>query len=236
VIELVEVRREFASERALGGLGRRTGPPLQALRGVTLRVEAGERVGIAGANGSGKSSLLRIAAGLLAPSGGTGRVAGVDVSAGPHALARVASLVAGEERSFYWRVSGRHNLELWGALRGLRPAEAAERARELLEHVGLGGAGERRVQTYSSGMRQRLAMARGLLGRPRVLLCDELTRALDEEGSERLWSLANEEVERGGALLCTGTRLDDLEGRCDRILFLDGGRLVDEPSPEVVHA
>ena len=137
----------------------------------------------------------------------------------------MAALVAGEERSFYWRVSGRHNLELWGALRGMRPAEAGERARELLDHVGLAEAGERRVQTYSSGMRQRLAMARALMGRPRVLLCDELTRALDEEGSERLWSLASEEVERGAALLATATRLDDLAGRCDRILFLDGGPL-----------
>ena len=118
----------------------------------------------------------------------------------------------------------------------MRPAEASERARELLEHVGLGDAGERRVQTYSSGMRQRLAMARALLGRPRVLLCDELTRALDEEGSERLWSLATEEVERGAALLASATRLDDLAGRCDRILFLDGGRLTPEPSAEVVAA
>ena len=79
-------------------------------------------------------------------------------------------------------------------------------------------------------------MARALLGHPRVLLCDELTRALDEEGTGRLWALATEESEGGSALLTTATRLDDLEGRCDRILFLDGGRLVDEPSAEVVHA
>jgi ABC-2 type transport system ATP-binding protein len=236
VIELTDLRREFTAERSFGGLGRRSGPALEALRGVSLSVAAGERVGIAGANGSGKSSLLRIAAGLLTPTAGDGSVGGVELSAGPHELAKVAALVAGEERSFYWRVSGRHNLELWGALRGMRPTEARERARQLLEHVGLADAGERRVQTYSSGMRQRLAMARALLGRPRVLLCDELTRALDEEGTERLWALATEESEGGAALLTTATRLDDLEGRCDRILFLDGGRLVDEPSAEVVHA
>jgi ABC-type multidrug transport system ATPase subunit len=203
---------------------------------VSLSVAGGERVGVAGANGSGKSSLLRIAAGLLTPTAGGGSVGGVELSEGPHELAKVAALVAGEERSFYWRVSARHNLELWGALRGMSPAEARERALELLEHVGLGDAGERRVQTYSSGMRQRLAMARALLGHPRVLLCDELTRALDEEGTERLWALATQESEGGAALLTTATRLDDLEGRCDRILFLDGGRLVDEPSAEVVHA
>jgi len=236
VIELTDVRREFPAERRLGGIGRRTGPALHALSGVTRRVDEGERVGIAGPNGSGKSSLLRIAAGLLAPTGGSGRVAGVDVGSGPRKVARQVALVSGEERSFYWRVSGRHNLEFWGALRGLAPAVASERSRELLDRVGLAHAGERRVQTYSSGMRQRLAMARALMGRPRALLCDELTRALDEEGSERLWSLVGEEVEGGAALLVTATRLDDLAGRCDRILFLDGGRLVDEPSPEVVAA
>lgn len=234
MIELSELRREFAAERSLGGLGRRRGAPLVALDGVTLRVAAGERVGIAGANGSGKSSLLRIAAGLLAPSGGTGSLGGVNVNDGPRPLARVAALVTGEERSFYWRVSGRHNLEFWASLRGLAPADGSARARELLDRVGLGQAADRRVQTYSSGMRQRLAMARALLGRPRVLLCDELTRALDKEGSRRLWSLADQEVEEGAALLATATRLEDLEDRCDRIVFLEAGRLVSEPSPEVV--
>ena len=237
VIELTDVRREFPAERGLGGIGRRTGPALHALTGVTLRVDEGERVGIAGPNGSGKSSLLRIAAGLLAPTGGSGRVAGVDVGSGPQGAgapwrrwspARSAASTGGS-RAATTSSSG-------ARCAGSHPAVAAERARELLDRVGLAHAGERRVQTYSSGMRQRLAMARALMGRPRALLCDELTRALDEEGSERLWSLVGEEVEGGAALLATATRLDDLAGRCDRILFLDGGRLVDEPSPEVVAA
>jgi ABC-2 type transport system ATP-binding protein len=214
--------------------GRLTGPPVEALIDVSFTVNPGEIVCVMGANGAGKSTLLRILAGALVPSRGQARVGGLDVAAhGPESRRRVAFIV-GDERSFHWPLSGRHNLEYFAALYGYRPAEARALAQSLLIRFGIETAADRAFRTYSRGMRQRLALARGLLGAPRVLLLDEPTLGLDPVGARDLRRFLRDDVIRGaGRTAVVGTN-DPGEARAlgDRVLLLERGRLVRESSPE----
>jgi ABC-2 type transport system ATP-binding protein len=209
------------------GLSRRFGAVV-ALEDVDLDVGPGEVVAVMGPSGAGKSTLLRVLATLVAPDAGTVTVAGADVAREGGDVRRAVGLVLGEERSWYWRLSGRANLEFFAALYGHDRAGARERAGALLERVGLGGgAADRRVGTYSSGMRARLALARGLLGDPRVLLLDEPTRSLDVGAADAVRALLREHVEehRTAVLLVTHAAAE-AAALAGRAVVLAGGRVV----------
>jgi ABC-2 type transport system ATP-binding protein len=218
--------------------GRFYGKPLEALSQVTFSVAVGEVVCVMGPNGAGKSTLVRILGGLLLPSAGSARVSGVDVVTGGAAFRRKVAFVVSDERSFHYRVSGRANLHYFAALHGLSAGEARRRAGALLERVGLGDAADRRYREYSRGMRQRLALARGLLADPEVLLLDEPTLGLDPRGARDLRAFLREQVIRTPgrtAIVCSN---DPTEVRAlgDRVLFLEGGRLHADAPPERIEA
>jgi ABC-2 type transport system ATP-binding protein len=190
---------------------------------VTLSLERGDVVAVLGKNGAGKSTLLRCVAGLVLPTRGRVLACGHDCAqAGPR-LRRDVSYIASDPRSFSWRLSGRANLAFFAALHGV----PATRVDETLALVALSAAdAARRVEGYSTGMRARLAIARGLLGVARVLLFDEPTAGLDRNAARSLRALVRERADAGQTVLLATHSVEDAEELAGRALVLDGGRVV----------
>jgi len=152
---------------------------VQAVDDVSLEVAPGEVVALVGANGAGKSTLMRILGTTVIADEGEARIAGLEVGENPKAARRATGLLLADERSWYWRLTGRQNLQFFAALHGLARSGTKDRATDLLEECGLAGAADRRFYEYSSGMRLRLSLARALISEPAALLLDEPTRSLD---------------------------------------------------------
>ncbi|MBW3574832.1 MAG: ABC transporter ATP-binding protein [Actinobacteria bacterium] len=204
-----------------------------ALHGVDLEVPWGGIVALLGPNGAGKSTLLRILGTTVLPDRGRAEVAGHDVVADPGAARRCLGLVLGEERSWYWRLSGRDNLQFFAALHGLRRSAARSRAAELLADVGLTEAADRRFDRYSSGMRARLSLARALLCEPPVLLLDEPTRTLDPMAASAFRGEVRRQAEAGRAVLFATHDLHEAAAVASRVVVMAGGGVVattDDPS------
>jgi ABC-type multidrug transport system ATPase subunit len=197
-----------------------------ALDRVSLRVETGEIHALLGPNGAGKTTLLRVATGLMAPSAGVARVLGVDTRQARRAIRRVIGLVPASDRSFYLRLSGLENLACCARLHGFGRKDAVERARTLLEQVGLADAAGRRAGLYSHGMLKRLGIARALLADPKILLVDEATHDLDPRGARAVRELVGAAAESGAAVIWTTQRLDEIRGFADRVTLLNEGRAV----------
>ena len=210
---------------------------VQALAGVSFDVERGEIVSLLGPNGAGKSTLLRILGTTILPDTGTVTVAGHDVLQDAAGARRSLGVMIGDERSHYWRLSGRRNLAFFAALAGMSRREAVARTQQLLEEVRLAEAAERRVGEYSSGMRARLALARAMLADPPLLLLDEPTRNLDPLSASHFRRstsrLAREN--RAGILFATHN-LHEAVAISTRILVLSAGRIVLEESAQGMDA
>lgn len=217
-IRVREIRKRFRS--------------VQALDGVSLDVEPGEVVALLGPNGAGKSTLIRILGTTVLPDSGTAEIAGHNVVRDPKAARRHLGLMIGDERSHYWRISGRRNLVFFGVLAGMRRREAEARAGELLDSVGLSDAADRPVLGYSSGMRARLSMARALLADPPLLLLDEPTRNLDPLAAARFRETARRlSRERQTGILFATHDLHEAVAISTRVLVLSAGRIVlEEPA------
>lgn len=192
---------------------------------VDLTVGHGEVVALLGPNGAGKTTLLRAVVDLVRPDAGEVLVAGVPVAGRPSAVARVGWAL-GDEHAWYLRLSGRHNLQLFGRMRGMRPASAAAGADALLEELGLSSAADRTVATYSTGMRARLALGRARLGDPAVIILDEVGRGLDAAAEEQFvaWLRGRERP----AVLTVTHAPEQVAGVADRIVLLQGGRVAEE--------
>jgi ABC-2 type transport system ATP-binding protein len=213
----------------LHGVSKRFGA-VTALDGVDLEVRAGEVVVLLGPNGAGKSTLLRILATTVLPDSGSGQVAGHDVVRHPVAARRSTGLVLGDERSWYWRLTGRVNLEFFGVLYGLDKKAARARTEALLDLVGLLHAADRPFSGYSSGMRARLSFARALILEPPVLLLDEPTNAMDVAASNELRSVITTSARvRGQAVLWITHNLHEATTIADRVVLLSAGRIDSRP-------
>jgi ABC-2 type transport system ATP-binding protein len=198
---------------------------LRALAGVDLTVERGSVLGLLGRNGAGKSTLVRILSTLLRPDAGRVSIAGVDVVRDAN---RVRSLIglAGQAAAVDPTLTGRENLELVGRLYGLAKREARARAADVLERLSLTAAGDRRVFTYSGGMRRRLDLGASLVGRPVVLIMDEPTTGLDPKTRLELWRFVDDLVREGTTVLLTTQYLEEADRLADRIAVLERGALV----------
>ena len=196
-----------------------------ALDDVSLTVAPGEIHALLGPNGAGKTTLVRILSGLIAPTSGSVRVAGLNAIANSRDLRSLIGIVPSGDRSFYLRISGLENLVFFARMHGLRRRHAAERAREVLDHVGLSEAARQRVGEYSHGMQKRLSVARALLTEPRVLLVDEATHDLDPEGTRRVQGLVSAAAESGVSVLWATQRLDEIRGFARNVTLLDRGKV-----------
>lgn len=207
---------------------RRLMRPVRALHGVNLEVGQGEIFGLLGPNGAGKTTLLKVLATLLLPSEGRAEVNGTDVVREEAAVRRVVGLATGDERGFYWRLTGRENLEFFAGLQGLSPRAARRRADAVLELVDLLSYAPEVVARYSTGMRQRLSIARALLGNPSVLFLDEPTRSLDPLAAERVQALIQRLAqEQGKTVLLATHHLAEAAAICQRVAILVGGMVRD---------
>jgi len=211
---------------AVTGLTKRYGNT-HALRGVDLTVGESELVGLLGPNGAGKSTLVKIACGLVRPTGGTAEICGARAGT---AAARGSLGYLAELFRFPGWASADELLVLHQKLAG-SDGGAKERA-ELLELVGLAEARERRIETMSKGMQQRLGIAQALVGRPALLLLDEPTSALDPAGRRTVRTLLVELQRRGVAVLLNTHLLSEVEQVCDRVAIIDRGVLIAAGRPD----
>jgi ABC-2 type transport system ATP-binding protein len=230
VVRVVDLWKQFPTARSLVDLLRHPlgGSPSPAVADVSLDVCAGEFVGLLGPNGAGKTTLLKILATLITPDRGTVTIAGHDVVTAAPSVRQIIAPVLANERSLYWRLSARENLELFAALLRLPARDVAERVSETLDVVGLAETGRKMVGQFSAGMMQRLLIARALLGRPRVLLLDEPTRSLDPAAAHTFRAFLREELgtRRECAVLLATHRTEEAFELCDRVVVLNRGRVI----------
>jgi Cu-processing system ATP-binding protein len=193
-----------------------------ALDGASMAVDEGATVGLVGTNGAGKTTLFRLLVGHATPDEGTVRVAGREPTEGPALRERVGFVP--EDAAFDPRLTGREVLELHARLRGVPADERDERVARVLETVGLAEAADRRVEGYSNGMTQRLAVGTALVRRPAVLLLDEPTAALDPRGVEALHRVVDRIRERTSTTIVVSSHvLDEVDRLCERVVVLDDG-------------
>jgi ABC-2 type transport system ATP-binding protein len=208
------------------GLSKRYGRTT-ALDAVDLEVAPGELVGLLGPNGAGKSTLVKIACGLVRPTAGQAHVAGAAAGSRP---ARASTGYLAELFRFPGWASAEEVLALHQRL--ARSGGGAAEREALLGRVGLGGEGGRRVEAMSKGMQQRLGIAQALIGDPRLVLLDEPTSALDPGGRRTVRDLLVGLRDEGVGVLLNSHLLSEIELVCDRVVIIDGGRVVSEGRPQ----
>jgi len=199
--------------------------PVTAVSDVSLAIPRAEMFGLLGPNGAGKTTLVKMLCTLIEPTRGTAVVNGQPLSQAG-AIRAAIGLVVSDERSFYWRLSGQRNLEFFAAMYGLSGSKAQERITAVLEAVNLLPARQRRFSSYSSGMRQRLAIARALLHRPQILFLDEPSRSLDPTATQQLHQLILHLRQEQRMTICLITHdLSEAEKLCDRVALMHKGKI-----------
>lgn len=210
---------------------RKTFGSVVAVADISFKVGRGEVLGLLGPNGAGKTTTVDILSTLTRPDSGHAEVAGHDVVSDPAGVRR-SIMLTGQHVALDEILTGRENLVIFGRLQGLTKRQARSRAKELLAHFDLVEAADRRVSTYSGGMRRRIDIACGLVVRPEVVFLDEPTTGLDPRSRQSIWKLVSGFKEAGIATLLTTQYLEEADALSDRIVVIDHGTIIAEGTAE----
>ncbi len=226
-VEIKNITKTFLERSWRTALLRKAPKKVRALQDVSFTSGPGEVLGLLGPNGAGKTTLIKILATLIIPDSGTAVVCGHDLRRRPRQVRRHIGLVNTSERSFYWRLTGKQNLEFFASLWGFSKSGAQNRVAELLEMVGLKEKTNTAFMNYSSGLQQRLAVARALLADPRILLLDEPTRSLDPVAAAELRNFSKTRLagELGKTIIWCTHNLKEAGDICDRLAIIHKGHL-----------
>ncbi|NOZ87512.1 MAG: ABC transporter ATP-binding protein [Deltaproteobacteria bacterium] len=216
------------------------GEYIKALDGIDFTVRKGSALAVLGPNGAGKSTLLKVLSGLVEPDSGRAMVMGLDVKRQTDLVQKLIGFAICDERSFYWRLSAWQNIEFFAMLQDLRGREKKERVNEVLEKVHVSNEAKRPFRDLSTGIKQRLALARALLNRPKVLLVDEPTRSLDPGSAAGMRKFLKQDMlENEKITLIMATHdLEEASEVADQVLLLKKGTCaafgeVEQVMPEV---
>ena len=235
-VELEALTKRFPvrSLRENGARRRAVQSEVVAVDGIDLRIRRGELFGLLGPNGAGKTTTIRMLCTLLVPSAGRASVWGSDVAARPEEVRRHLGVVLTGERSVYWKLTGRENLDYFAALYQVSREVARGRITDLLERVGLTARADDLVERYSTGMRQRLALIKAMVHDPPVLLLDEPTTGLDPQAARNIRELIRDLHASGKTIILTTHHMEEADQLSERIGIIDHGRIIALDSPQAL--
>lgn len=221
--------KKFIVKEKKGLFSKASKKEVQAISDMSLRIEKGQIVGLLGINGAGKSTTIKMLAGILEPTSGSITINGINVVKDSKKVKNHVNIISGGERNLYWRLTARENLEYFGALYGIKKQELNNRIDYLLDLVGLKDAENAPVERYSKGMKQRLQIARGLINNPDYIFLDEPTLGLDISIAKdlRLYIKKLCKEENKGILLTTHY-INEAEELCDYIYIVEHGKIINE--------
>jgi ABC-2 type transport system ATP-binding protein len=228
VIEIRHLSKRFKKRRNYRDffMGRHSN--IKAIDDLSLEIREGEIFGLLGPNGAGKTTLIKILSSLILPTNGMAKIYDYDVVKDVWRIKNLIGLIHSDERSFFWRLTGRQNLEFFASLFQVPRRLAKSRIDELLSLAGLEKDADNLFHNYSTGMKQKLSIARGLLNKPKILFMDEAMRSIDPISTMKIRDFIKKEILQivQGTVLLATNRLDEASDLCDRVAVLNEGRLV----------
>lgn len=230
-VEVIDVMKTFISKKKK--LFRKTEKKeFKAVDGINFDINKGEIFGLLGPNGAGKTTTIKMITGLLRPTSGVIKVMGSDVDKEPmKALRNIGTVLAGD-RSVYWKLTARENLEYFASLYGYDRKGSKKRAEEVLERLGLTNKADELVEKYSTGMKQKVALGKALVPNAPVVLLDEPTLGLDPQSALNLREIILDIKKCGGTILLTTHYMEEADFLSDRIAIMDGGKIIALDTPE----
>ena len=231
MIEVRELKKQFISKKRLG-LFRSEKNVVEALKSISFDVEEGEIFGLLGPNGAGKTTLIKILTTLLLPTSGTARINGYDLTQDKEIKASIGAMLMGE-RGLYWKLTGRENLEYFGALYHVPKKIRRKRIESLIELLELEKLADRTVETYSSGQKMKMVFARALVNDAPILMLDEPTNTLDVKEARRLRKIVQEQnIDFNKTIIYCTHLMHEAEELCDRVGIIDHGEIIalDDPN------
>lgn len=237
-IQLTDISKTFTERTWKTALGFRAPGRVEALKEVSLSIQPGEIFGLIGPNGAGKTTLIKILATLILPDSGEASICGFDLSSQANRIRHLIGMVTANDRSFYWRLTGRQNLNFFASLWDLTNPDKTLRIKHVLDLVDLKDKADAQVMKYSSGQLQRLALARALLPDPTILLMDEPTRSLDPGAASQFRKLAKTYLsgKKGKTIIWCTHNLQEAKDVCNALAIIDKGRVVSSGSLDQIQS